>query len=409
MGRGHGIAQRAFGIDMSLRGFAFASARRELALLRSRPWDLAMVSWVPLLAVALVWWIFSAGLPTRLPIGVLDQDASALSRQLVRFLDATPGLRVVQRYADEAEMDRALVRGEVDAAVVLPRDLAQDIKRGRAGQVVLLHNAQLGTHSGLIQRDVRTAVATVSAGIELAVRNRRGEPMARARAGMEPIRTNLVTLFNTSLDYERFLGAALIPAVLHILAMTAGAWSVGRELRDRTLGAWLGAAPRRSEALAALAGKLAPPFASLTAVALLAMLWITLGRGWHPAGSLGWTLVALVVFLALSLAMGAFAAALTRSLRTALSATGFITAPAFAFGGVAFPLVAMAAPARAWALLLPYTHYMKVQMQQLVMGAPLAYSLATPLWMALATAVLLALSALALARAARAPQTWGAR
>ncbi|QRF60141.1 ABC transporter permease [Variovorax paradoxus] len=394
---------------MSLRGFSTASARREFALLRTRPWDLAMISWVPLLAVLLIWWIFSAGLPERLPIGVLDQDRSALSRQIVRFLDATPGLRVVQRFDDEGAMARALTSGAVDAAVQLPRDLEREVKQGRTGQVVLLHNAQLGTHSSLIQRDVRTVVATVSGGVELAVRNKRGESMIAARATMEPLKAGTVALFNTSGDYEQFLGAALIPALLHILAMTAGAWAVGRELRDRSIGGWLGAAPRWHEALAALAGKLALPFASLSLVGIAAMLWITAGRGWHPVGSLGWTLFALVVFLALSIALGGFVAALTRSLRTALSATGFITAPAFAFGGVGFPLVAMPALAQLWAALLPYTHYIRVQMEQLQMGAPLAYSAATPLWMVLGSAVLLAATATALGRAARAPDSWGGR
>ena len=394
---------------MSLRGFSTASARREFALLRTRPWDLAMITWVPLLAVLLIWWIFSAGLPERLPIGVLDQDRSALSRQIVRFLDATPGLRVVQRFDDEGAMARALTSGAVDAAVQLPRDLNREVKQGRVGQVVLLHNAQLGTHSSLIQRDVRTVVATVSGGVELAVRNKRGESMIAARATMEPLKAGTVALFNTSGDYEQFLGAALIPALLHILAMTAGAWAVGRELRDRSIGGWLGAAPRWHEALAALAGKLALPFASLSLVGITAMLWITTGRGWHPVGSLGWTLFALVVFLALSIALGGFVAALTRSLRTALSATGFITAPAFAFGGVGFPLVAMPALAQLWAALLPYTHYVRVQMEQLQMGAPLAYSAATPLWMVLGSAVLLAATATALGRAARAPDSWGGR
>ncbi|WP_422097214.1 ABC transporter permease [Variovorax sp.] len=394
---------------MSLRGFSTASARREFALLRAQPWDLAMITWVPLLAVLLIWWIFSAGLPERLPIGVLDQDRSALSRQIVRFLDATPGLRVVQRFDDEGAMARALTSGAVDAAVQLPRDLNREVKQGRAGQVVLLHNAQLGTHSSLIQRDVRTVVATVSGGVELAVRNKRGESMIAARATMEPLKAGTVALFNTSGDYEQFLGAALIPALLHILAMTAGAWAVGRELRDRSIGGWLGAAPRWHEALAALAGKLALPFASLSLVGIAAMLWITTGRGWHPVGSLGWTLFALVAFLALSIALGGFVAALTRSLRTALSATGFITAPAFAFGGVGFPLVAMPALAQLWAALLPYTHYVRVQMEQLQMGAPLAYSAATPLWMVVGTAVLLAATATALGRAARAPDSWGGR
>ena len=74
-----------------------------------------------------------------------------------------------------------------------------------------------------------------------------------------------------------------------------------------------------------------------------------------------------------------------------------------------FPLVAMPLFARMSANLLPYTHYIRVQMEQLQMGAPVLYSVATPLWMVLGTAVLLAASAAALVRAARAPDTWGGR
>ncbi|HVR52142.1 MAG TPA: ABC transporter permease [Pseudorhodoferax sp.] len=389
-------------------GFA-SSLRREGARLARNPWELAMLSWVPALAAALLCWIFSAGLPTQLPIGVLDEDHSALSRQLVRYLDATPGLRVAARYADAGEMQAALRGGHVQAAVALPRGLARDIKQGRAGHVVLLDNAQFGTHSSLIQRDVRTVVGTVSAGIELSARNKRGQSPAAARAGMEPVRANMVALFNTATDYEQFLGAALIPALMHILAMTAGAWAVGRELRDRSLGDWLGAQPGAGAALSALLGKLLAAWLPLTAVGVLALLWITVGRGWQPAGSLAWTLVALAIFLALSVALGGFVSALTRSLRTALSATGIVTAPAFAFGGIAFPLLAMPAAARAWAMALPFTHYARVQVEQLQMGAPLSLSLATPLWMLLATAVLLAASALLLRRAAAQPDSWGKR
>lgn len=386
-----------------------SSLRREGGRLAHNPWELAMLSWVPALAAALLCWIFSAGLPTQLPIGVLDEDHSALSRQLVRYLDATPGLRVAARYADAGEMQAALRGGRVQAAVALPRGLARDIKQGRVGHVVLLDNAQFGTHSSLIQRDVRTVVGTVSAGVELSARNKRGQSPTAARAGMEPVRANMVALFNTATDYEQFLGAALVPALMHILAMTAGAWAVGRELRDRSLGDWLGTRPGAGAAFSALLGKLLAAWLPLTAVGVLALLWITVGRGWQPAGSLAWTLVALAIFLALSVALGACVAALTRSLRTALSATGIVTAPAFAFGGIAFPLLAMPPAAQAWAMALPFTHYARVQVEQLQMGAPLALSLATPLWMLLATAVLLAASALLLRRVAAQPESWGKR
>ncbi|HPW84756.1 MAG TPA: ABC transporter permease [Rhodoferax sp.] len=385
------------------------SARREVALLRSRPWDLAMITWVPALACLLLWWIFSAGLPTRLPIGLVDDDHSALSRQLTRFLDATPGLAVAVRYANAAEAERGLRSAEVYAVVRIPGDFTRTVKQGRAAQVTLLHNAQLGTHSGLIQRDVRTVVGTLSAGIEMAARNKRGEPAQTVRVSMEPVRTGMVTLFNASLDYEQFLAAALLPALLHILAMTAGAWSVGRELRDRTVAQWLGAHPTFRQVLGAVAGKLWWSWLGLGLVGTAALVGITWGRGWHPAGSVAWTCLALWVFLALSIAMGALAASATRSLRTALSATGFITAPAFAFGGVGFPILAMPWGAQLWARALPFTHYIRVQMEQLQMGAPLAVSLATPLWMLLASALLLLASTLGLRAAADRPATWGKR
>ena len=385
------------------------SARREAAWLRHSPWDLAMISWLPLLAVAMLWWTFSAGLPNRLPIGVIDQDHSALSRQLVRFLDATPGLQVLRPYSDNAEAAQALRRVEVYAVLAIPPDFARTVKQGRAAQLTLLHNAQFGTHSSLIQRDVRSAVATLSAGVEMAARNKRGEAALATRVSMEPIKTSLVTLFNPSLNYEQFLAAALIPALLHILAMTAGAWTVGRELRDRSMPGWLGPQPGWGGTAGALLGKLIWPLLGLGSVAALALVGLTWGRGWYPAGSLAWVLLALLVLLALSLAMGALAAAGSRSLRTALSATGFITAPAFAFGGVGFPLQSMPVLARGWAELLPYTHYIRLQMEQLQMAAPLHYSASTLASLALAGAVMLALCVPLLRRAAARPETWGGR
>ena len=58
---------------------------------------------------------------------------------------------------------------------------------------------------------------------------------------VEPLRSATISLFNTAPDYARFLGASLVVALLHVLAMSTGAWAVGRELREGTLPGWLGA------------------------------------------------------------------------------------------------------------------------------------------------------------------------
>lgn len=384
------------------------SFRREARRLAASPWDLAMVTWVPLLGVLVLWWIFSAGLPRHLAVGVVDEDHSSLSRELVRMLDATPGVQITQHYANATEAERALRAVEVYAVVAVPRDFARTVKEGRAAQVTLLHNAQMGTHSGLLQRDVRSAVGTLSAGIEMAARNKRGESARAVRVSMEPIHTQMVALFNVATNYEQFLGAALIPALLHILAMTAGAWTVGRELRDRTLGEWLGAGGLPQIA-GALLGKLALPWSTLTLTGLLTLAGITWGRGWHPPGNLAWVAAALALLMAVSLAAGAALAAVTRSLRTALSGAGFFAAPAFAFSGVAFPLSGMPASARAWAKAMPFTHYIRLQIEQLQMGAPLSTSVSTMAALIVAAIVLWLIAAIGLRMALRQPASWGGR
>jgi len=395
-------------------GPLLASLRREARLLRARPWDLAMISWVPLLSVLLMAWIFSAGLPQRLPITVWDQDHSSVSRQLVRFLDATPGLSVRSQALNASEAQWELQSMASYAVVQIPPGFARNLKRGHAASVVLMHNAQLATHSSLIQRDLRQVVGVLSAGIEMQARAKRGDPQQVLRVRMEPVQTSLISLFNISTNYEQFLAAALIPALLHILAMTAGAWSVGRELRDRTLGAWMQEAGGGRQAggatvLGALIGKLLPAWLSLSACGWMGLLWLTAGRGWAVAGSLAWVALGLAVLVAVSLAAGALLAALTLSLRTALSGAGLLSAPAFAFSGVGFPLLAMPASARGWAVSMPYTHYARLQIEQFQMGAPVVQSLPIVCSLALATLVLLLLATAGLARGLRRPDKWGGR
>lgn len=390
------------------------SLKREWRLLRGRPWDLAMITWVPALALLLLAWIFSAGLPHRLPIAVWDEDQSSMSRQLVRMLEATPGLAVQSQVLNASEAQWALQSMSAYAVVQIPPNLARDVKRGVAANVVLLHNAQLSTHSSLIQRDVRQVVGTLSAGVEMSALAKRGTPRQVLQVRMEPMRTQLVSLFNVSTNYEQFLTVALIPALLHILGMTAGAWSVGRELRDRTLGSWMKEATGDETAgwasvLGALTGKLLLPWLSLTLSGLAALLWLTVGRGWVVPGSLGWVGVALAALVALSLAAGALIAAITLSLRTALSGAGLLSAPAFAFSGVGFPLLAMPASAHSWAIAMPYTHYARLQIEQLQMGAPVVQSLPVVSGFVLATLIILLLATAGLCRGLKCPEKWGWR
>ena len=77
-----------------------AALAREWARLRADFWDFGMLSWIPVLLCALLWWTFSAGIARDLPIAVIDNDHSTLSRQLTRWLDASPGVQVAAKVSN---------------------------------------------------------------------------------------------------------------------------------------------------------------------------------------------------------------------------------------------------------------------------------------------------------------------
>jgi ABC-2 type transport system permease protein len=352
---------------------AGAAARREAAFLRASPWDLAMLGAIPLLICALVAWTFSAGLARQLPLVLVDQDHSAMSRQLARLVDASPGLRIA---AQAATWDEALVllrERRAYAVLVVPADFAHTLQQGRAVRLPWFTNGQFQAHTGGMTRDLRAVVGTFSAAIEIAAREKRGAAPPQARAQLEPISLRLATLFNENGSYEPFLTLALIPALLQIFITLAAVTAIGRELKAGSVPDWLASAQGRWGA--ALAGKLVWPAGAFAAQAALFVAVFAGVLGWRVEGSVAALAGAWVLLIAAQLALGLLLVAATLSLRMGLSLAAFVTAPAFAFCGQGFPLLAMPPLAQAWAAALPLTHFLQLQTRHWLMGAPAAYGL----------------------------------
>ena len=382
-----------------------AALAREWARLRADFWDLGMLSWIPVLLCALLWWTFSAGIARDLPIAVIDNDNSALSRQLTRWLDASPGVRVAARVGASDEALQLLRERSAFGYLVIPFDFEKELSSGRQATLQWLYNAQFSSHAGSLLRDVRTVSTTLSAGVEMTARGKKGVSTVQAAAQFEPIRTQLNSLYNENISYEAFLTLALMPSMLQIFIVIAVVTTVGRELRDGTVPQWLASAngswPR------AVGAKLLFPLVAYTALALSYLLFFSVARGWAVAGSLPGLLLGMLLLVLAYCGLGLLLVAATLSLRLSLSGTAFITAPAFAYAGQAFPLMAMPPVARAWAQALPLTHYLEVQTSYWLAGAPWRYGAAQLLILTGFAIGCGALGVLLLARRANDPAAWG--
>ena len=72
--------------------------RRECRRLVSRPLYLFCMVVAPLFCYIFFTTLMDSGLPVNMPVGVVDQDMTATSRQLVRNLDAFEQTAVVAKY-----------------------------------------------------------------------------------------------------------------------------------------------------------------------------------------------------------------------------------------------------------------------------------------------------------------------
>lgn len=378
---------------------------REWARLRGDFWDLGMLSWIPVVLCGMLWLVFSAGIARDLPIVVIDNDNSTLSRQLTRWLDASPGIAVAAKVASSDEALHRLRERTAYGYLLIPNDFEQKLLGGRQAAVQWLYNAQFSSHAGALLRDVRTVSTTLSAGIEMTARVKKGMSGVQATAQFEPIRTTLNSLYNENTSYEAFLTLALMPAMLQIFIVVAVVTSIGRELRDGTVPQWLRSA--NGSWLRAVGAKLLFPVIAYCALALLYLLFFSLARDWAVAGSLPALLLSMLLLVLAYCGLATLLIAATLSLRLALSGAAFITAPAFAFAGQAFPLMAMPAPARAWAEALPLTHYLQLQTKYWLAGAPWRYGVQEILILAGFAIGCGAVGIFLLARRANAPAAWG--
>lgn len=370
---------------LSFLGAAAASLRRELALLARSRWDLFLLIGLPLIAVLTLAVMFRPGTFNQVPVAVVDADHSALSRAVVRALQATPKLHVAASPAGLPDA-MALMRADAAYAVVyLPPGLEAHHARHEDDAVPIYFNAAF-----------QTVAAQAADAAQAAVQHALANPELQALAhlsGLQPPRVQVNIVGNPQASFELFLQTLATPLVLAMLLGCAAVYAVGREWADGTLTGWLQACG--GHCLAALLGKLLPYVTVFWLWCVAFTLYLAGARGWQVAGSLPYLLLVQFIFYAGVGALSAALIALLRDLDTALSVSAFYLGSGLSFAGATLTLNGTSLFVRAWSAILPSTSYVQIQEQQWVMGAPLASSAA-------ALAILLAFVVLPLAVA-----VWG--
>jgi ABC-2 type transport system permease protein len=380
--------------------------RREWRRLLARPRDFALATWLPLLAMLVLGVLVSELPPSELRVVVVDDDASAVSRLLLRRLDAGPELRVIQ-VPTTTQAAAEVSAGRAQAALHVPLGFGAQLSaplpalaapaHGGAAEIaesadadarrldirfapqsraddarVLQHVHAVLDHLALDGDALASAAIvlpgqTSSRAPALAGTSATASPTALAAANLRRPRGELPAAASPQpgglalhIDAPALqaradalvTGSAMLLMLLHLLAAMLAASVVGREFKERSAYQWLAASGRRWRV--ALAAKLTLPAALAGGQALLGLLlWQMLA----PAplqGSLWMVVAALLMSQLAGLSIGLLFCGLLPSLRSTLALLGLLAPLALVM------LQHAAAGSPWWSELLPLVHALRL-------------------------------------------------
>jgi len=346
------------------------ASKEEVKAIGSSWYMFGFISWIPLLGFVLIVAIFLSGVPRDLPIGVVDYDASQISRMQLSNIESSATLKIKKQYMSVKSAAHDLKDGTIYAFVIIPEHFEHDLRKGMQPSITVMLNTQFILMSKILHSALTQVLMNSAATIDFVTSLVEDQRPEMAKSAVAPIQMQITPFFNTYNNYFLFLVSAMLPALWSIFIVLTMLIALGEMFKQGRESQWLeGSGGSLS---AALLGKMLP-YMVVQMLWGLAIVYFVYGvMPWPFAGS--WLILAAGMFLTIvvyQLIALAFYA-IEFEYAAALSFGAVFTAPAFAAMGITFPLMNMGGIAVAWHELLPISHYIHIQISQANYGASLA-------------------------------------
>ncbi|UJF21968.1 ABC transporter permease [Shewanella sp. OMA3-2] len=340
-----------------------AFIKREWRALWQSPWQLALVSYIPIVSVLCLWWLFSAGLPRQLPVAIVDQDNSQISRMLTRQMAANSVMKL-ESYGQLDQAVNDMREAKVYAIVIIPSQFKYQLLTSKSPTIDIRYNSQYLLVGKLLSSQIQMSLG---AGLLKSAEQKllmSGVNHASIAVSLSPVSSQTTALFNRNNNYVGFLVPPVLIALWQLLAMMVFSNTLNRELmtiNNQVIlpqDLWI-------KVLAKCAVFL--PIMLLHSSFILLLLYQYLQLPY--AGSLGVLIIAqAVMIIALWLLVTLIFLLMKDSARCVSFCTALF-APAFAFMGITFPVNEMPQLAQYWRLLMPSSHYIDSHVSVVSYGA----------------------------------------
>ncbi|MDX7928907.1 ABC transporter permease [Acinetobacter baumannii] len=326
-----------------------------------------MVTLIPAFIIFLFSSMFYAGKAEHLPIAIIDQDQSELSRNIGKYLSLNHTVDVKTITTSSSEAERLLNETKIWGYIFIPDGAEKRFVKAQDAQISIAFNQSFFSVGNTISSAM--LVSTLNALADYAGQNYLANNIPYIDVPTAHVKIS--TLYNPSMSYEFYLEPFMVPAVLHLLLCCCVAFAIGQEIKRGTLTQWVN---RESFIQGLLAKNLLYSFI-FCFWTWLWMFWLVEIRGWFVAGSLSFLLAAqFLLYFSYALISSTVILA-TKNLSKTFGFIAVYGGSSLSFAGITLPLNNAPIFTKFWSLIIPYTPYAKLQTEQWVIGSPLFISM----------------------------------
>lgn len=346
-----------------------AVARRELRIIRQRP--IYLLGSVVVIAFCDIFFLtfMKDGLPSDVPIGLVDYDYSSTSRNFCQQLDATQLGKVVH-YDSFAAAREDMNRGKIAAVCVVPVGMNDDIQANRQPKITFYVNGLYFVSGALAWKDLLQMVNLTNGAVQRQAFRARGYNDSQIMGMIRPVDVDVHQIGNVGTNYNYYLSSVLLPGVLEMIVIIVLIYSLGAELKYGTSRHLLQTSG--NSIVTALAGKLLVWTLTFSAIGLILILLLFHRLHFPLAGSIWNMFLGIFLMIFASEAIAIFILEMLPVPRLALSIGALYSVLGFSLSGFTLPIEAMPPYIQGLAAAFPLRHYYLFYVQEAIFGAGFA-------------------------------------
>lgn len=346
--------------------------QRELDRMVSRRLYFGVCIVLPLFCIFFMSTIFGSGQMEHIPVGIVDQDQSSLSRTLTRQVEAVPTFRVTRHYVDPEAARRATQAKEIYGYLVIPNQFEADAMGGRQTTLSYYYHYALLSVGGEVRGAFESLLRTFSLSPIVMQATALGVGEKQITSFLLPVKSSSHPLFNPDLDYSVYLSYPFFFVFFQVIILLTTVYAMGTEIKFGTAGEWLAAA--RMNIVIAVVAKLLPYTIIFSVMSLFANyimfgpLHIPFSTGFTPLN------LAAILFVISTQAFGVLIFSTFPALSLIISVASMQGSLGATLSGVTFPVGSMYAPVHYASYLFPVRHFVEINQNMLYGHYGFAYA-----------------------------------